>query len=137
MGGRAATHAGVRASVFGMSGRHGSEVHTFDQAQFTCPTKPSKNCGALRSHVLHTIPAAPALAAITGNGKVPGTSDQVTFGEFAVITAEPAFVTNRLNRTLFVNRAAADLLRFDGAEAAGLPYWRLLGGRDRDRLARQ
>ena len=56
--------------------------------------------------------------------------DEVTIGEFAIRTAEPAFITNHLSRIVAVNRAAADLLGFDGAEATGLPCWRLLGGTD-------
>jgi len=56
--------------------------------------------------------------------------DEATIGEFTVATAEPAFVTNHLNRVVSVNRAAADLLGFDGAEATGLPCWRILGGTD-------
>jgi DNA-binding CsgD family transcriptional regulator len=56
--------------------------------------------------------------------------DEATIRELAITAAEPVFVTNHLNRVISVNRAAADLLGFDGAEATRLPCWRLLGGTD-------
>jgi hypothetical protein len=130
VGGRAATHVGAQASVFGMSGRHGSEVFTSHQAE-------QELRGFSKPLVLvHTIPAAPALAANTGNGKAPGTRDQVVHrhSSRAGVCHEP-LEPDPISEPS--RRGPSRFRRGGRSGIAVLAPPRRQGGRDRERLVRK